>query len=152
MYFYKAVPKQFLQAGGPPYDRWTGIKEGGLDPKRAGCIGGATTMSLSVRKATVLDKDYTWLSADKGQPRSYAVDKFAGRSPVILQIVIPDFWKSHGMITDHGTAGWGTGYPIPPYYIYFESGATDRFIPIESYNGRNAFVTTSSSDSDSDWE
>ena len=151
--FYKAVPQMFLTKGNGFFgDSWEGIDSTGLDPKRAGCMGGATAISASVRKATPLDRNYTWLSEEIEHARSYAHDKFVGRNPVILKIVLPDSWVETGRMRDHGTAGWGTADAIGPECIYIESARPGNFIPIKDYNGKNAFITQPNSDSESDSE
>lgn len=156
MYFYKAVPKRFLKGGSAGiFGTWTGIQASGLDPARAGCHGGATSSARQVRTPTGLDQNYTWLSSSKEHARSYAIDHLRLQDPVVIQVVLPDAWATTGRITDHGAAGWGTRLRIPPFFIYFEAGQADNFIPIEAYNGHNARITMeaeSSDDSDNDWD
>jgi hypothetical protein len=151
MYLYKAVPKQFLLEGKGLFgDSWKGVQAVGLDPSRAGCQGGATQSSAATRKATVLDKDYTWLSMYIEQARSYATGVLANKYPVILRITIPDTWTEKGLVTDHGSSGIGTAQLIPPEWIEFESAKPGLFLPISAYNGKNARITKSDSESESD--
>lgn len=150
MYFYKAVPTRFLLPGRfGAIDRWDGIQTTGLDPGRAGCIGGATSRNAQARAATPLDRNYTWVSEHIEQARDYASTYLKDSRPVILQIVLPDFWARNSMIVNHNKAGWGTARTIPPYCIYFEAGRKEHWIPLEAYNGRNAYIDDAS-DSDSD--
>jgi hypothetical protein len=151
MYFYKAVPTRFLLPGSfGAIDQWDGIQSTGLDPSRAGCIGGATSRNAQARSATHLDRNYTWVSQNIEQARNYASTYLKDSKPVILQIVLPDFWATNGLIVDHNTAGWGTTRLIPPLCIYFEAGRNGHWIPIEAYSGTNAYVADTS-DSDDEW-
>jgi hypothetical protein len=149
-YFYKAVPKAFLKKGQYGFiDKWEGIQATGLDPGRAGCLGGATASAMAVRAPTQLDKNYTWVSEKIDHARTYALDKFVTKDPVILRIAIPDDWVAEKRINNHGTAGWGTAEVIVPDWIEFES-EPDKFSAIKDYNGHNAHITKQSSGSDSD--
>jgi hypothetical protein len=150
MRFYKAVPKRFLLEGRyGNIDSWDGIQKSGLLPKRAGCLGGATSVYVTSRKPTELDYNYTWVSAEIDQARTYASTVLKDDA-VILGITVPDSWIESKAIEDKGSAGWGTKQVIPPECIEVECEKADNFLPIVSYQKGLEYVTRKEDDSDDD--
>ena len=137
--YYKATSKHSLN----------GIKRFGLDPKRAGGIGGATAIALvsTGRVPTALDRNHTWLGS-RSQAETYAGSVLINTTPVILKIDIPD-WFNDRHVQPHSTAGHTTLHRIPPDWISFEY-QRGSYLPIFHYDGRNEYSIPDREDSDVD--
>lgn len=138
--YYKATPKAF-------YD---GIRASGLDPAKAGQPGGATSGSISVRKPTKYDFNYTWLGLYH-QALDYAQDKFLNRDPIILRVTLPVNFADHMIkIKDRKSGGFTTKQLIPPQYIWVQTAKGDYFTNIGS-NPTPYIITEDDQDIEDDW-
>ena len=147
--YYKAIPKQF----------YASIKATGLDPSKAGQIGGATAMNIAVRQPTKYDKNYTWLGPYH-QALDYAQDKFVHRDPLIIRIEIPeevDFNMSKmidrgGLIKIKGrnNGGFTTKQLIPPCYISVQTAKGDNFANVAAIDNPY-IITEKDQDIEDDW-
>jgi hypothetical protein len=140
--FYKTVPQQLMK----------GIKSTGLDPNKAGQIGGATAKAMVAtgRQPNKLDVNYTWMGS-LTQAEGYAESVLAGSSPIILRITLTDDFVKNN-VDDNGDSGHGTRLFITPDCLEFQTAIGDFWAKISSYDGENAYIFGEEITSDSDFE